>query len=278
MFNKIIYILFVLLICPFLTIQANSKGLPKFNIDKNIDRKNTENSTNHIADITQNEISKITSIMLSQELNQEKEFLDEGMLDLSGFVLGMSKELVQSFLKNKNIRFGIDISKKSEQEMHRFYRYNLDYVCRQSLTVPSEISKCIHRVAQQNNWLYQKVLFLKRNETAETIELHFTSPLANSKVWKIVYTNDAGDTDGLGEKFEYQRKLKIFNFWQSAEQKYGPPNSGDNYWLTGSTKASPYILRTTSSLTLINEAAEEVDNFLNQINAQKTFEAKHYMF
>ena len=163
--------------------------------------------------------------------------------------------------------------------MHKDWKYNLDYECRQqNIYIPSELDQCIKTLARNRGLLYASELHLERSTTGEKITVYFTSNATENTVWRIVYVNDVNDVEGAAEKFENQRQKKILAFWQGVLDKYGAPNSGADQWISSGNAYDPMMTAYYGSLDLVDLGLNASDAAKNVQNARENFRAKPYAF
>lgn len=202
-----------------------------------------------------------------------------GSFDIAGVMLGMSYEDVHTlFFKTKSLY----VPRKKDSiiyTMHKDWKYNLDYECRQQKTyIPAELEKCINTLARNRGLLYASELHLERAETGEKVEVYFTSNATENVVWRVVYKNDVNEVEGSAEKFENQRQKKILAFWQGVLDKYAAPNSGSDKWLSTSNAYDPMMTAYYGSLDLVDMGRNASDAAKNVNDARENFRAKPYAF
>ncbi len=202
-----------------------------------------------------------------------------GSFDIAGVMLGMSYEDVHTlFFKTKSLY----VPRKKDSiiyTMHKDWKYNLDYECRQQKTyIPAELEKCINTLARNRGLLYASELHLERAETGEKVEVYFTSNTTENVVWRVVYKNDVNEVEGSAEKFENQRQKKILAFWQGVLDKYAAPNSGSDKWLSTSNAYDPMMTAYYGSLDLVDMGRNASDAAKNVNDARENFRAKPYAF
>lgn len=202
-----------------------------------------------------------------------------GSFDIAGVMLGMSYEDVHTlFFKTKSLY----VPRKKDSiiyTMHKDWKYNLDYECRQQKTyIPAELEKCINTLARNRGLLYASELHLERAETGEKVEVYFTSNATENVVWRVIYKNDVNEVEGSAEKFENQRQKKILAFWQGVLDKYAAPNSGSDKWLSTSNAYDPMMTAYYGSLDLVDMGRNASDAAKNVNDARENFRAKPYAF
>ncbi|MDR1360903.1 MAG: hypothetical protein LBJ18_01165 [Rickettsiales bacterium] len=212
-------------------------------------------------------------------LNSDATGLAVGNFDIAGVLLGMSFEDVQTLFFKGNSLYAPRRKNSITYTIHPDWKYNLDYECRrQSIYIPAKLENCIRSLARARGLLYAAELHLERASTGETIAVYFTSNATNNLVWRIVYKNDVNETEGAAEKFENQRQKKILTFWQGVLDKYGPPNSGDDKWLSSDNSYDPMMTAYYGSLDLVDQGRNASDEAKNVQDARENFRAKPYAF
>lgn len=212
-------------------------------------------------------------------LNDDVGVANVGGFDIAGVYLGMPFEDVQTlFFKTKSLY----TPRKKDSiiyTMHKDWKYNLDYECRQQGTIiPAELEKCINTLARNRGLLYASELHLERPSTDETVVIYFTSNAGENVVWRVVYNNDVNEVEGAAEKFENQRQKKILAFWQGVLDKYGAPNSGADKWISSSNSYDPMMTAYYGSLDLVDMGKYASDAAANVTAARENFRAKPYAF
>lgn len=218
-------------------------------------------------------------LLESVELNDEASGTSVSSFDIAGVMLGMSFEDVQNlFLKTH----GLYAPRKSNSviyAIHKDWKYNLDYECRQDgIYVPSELEQCIRTLAKNRGLLYASELHLVRENTGETMTVYFTSNATDNVVWRVTYKNDVDEVEGDSEKFANQRHKKILAFWQSVLEKYGAPNSGTDKWVSSDNAYDPMMTAYYGALDLVDNGRRATDESKNIQQSRENFRAKPYAF
>ena len=199
--------------------------------------------------------------------------------DIAGIMLGMSFEDVQTLFFDNSSLYAPIKKHSIVYAIHKDWRYNLDYECRQQgIIIPSELEQCIRTAAKARGLMYASELHLERKLTGETIDVFFTSNATDNRVWRVVYNNDVDVLEGGNEKFENQRHKKILAFWQSVLEKYGAPNSGTDKWASSDNAYEPMMTAYYGSLELIDNGQRAMDDSKNVQQARENFQAKPYAF
>ena len=212
-------------------------------------------------------------------LNDGSDGAGVGGFDIAGVMLGMNYEDVEAlFYKSK----GLYAPRKKNSiiySIHKDWKYNLDYECRQDgIVIPEKLEHCIRTLAKNRGLLYASEMHLERENTGETLDIYFTSNATDNTVWRIVYNNDVNDLEGESEKFENQREKKILAFWQGVLDKYGAPNSGTDKWATSDNAYDPVMTAYYGALDLVDNGRRAADETANITQARENFKAKSYAF
>jgi hypothetical protein len=215
----------------------------------------------------------------SVDLNSDASLASVGTFDIAGVMLGMPFEDVQTlFFKTK----GLYTPRKKDSiiyTIHRDWKYNLDYECRQQgIYVPEKLEQCINSLAQARGLLYASELHLERLQTGETLTVYFTSNATDNLVWRVVYKNDVNELEGDNEKFENQRQKKILAFWEGVLDKYGAPNSGTDKWISSTNAYDPMMTAYYGALDLVDRGRRTSDESKNIQSSRENFRAKPYAF
>jgi len=212
-------------------------------------------------------------------LNSDARFAVVADMDIAGVYLGMPFEDVQTlFFKTKSL---YSPRKKNAiiYTVAKDWRYNLDYECRQQkINIPADLEKCILSAARKRGLLYPAELHLVRESTGETVAIYFTSNATDNVVWRVVYKNDVNKLEGSAEKFADQRDKKIMAFWQGVLDKYGPPNSGKDKWISSDNPFDPMLTAYYGMLDLTDQGMMAADAAKNTSDARENFRAKPYAF
>ncbi len=215
----------------------------------------------------------------SVDLNSDASLASVGTFDIAGVMLGMPFEDVQTlFFKTK----GLYTPRKKNSiiyTIHRDWKYNLDYECRQQgIYVPEKLEQCINSLARARGLLYASELHLERPQTGETLTVYFTSNATDNLVWRAVYKNDVNELEGDNEKFENQRQKKILAFWEGVLDKYGAPNSGTDKWISSTNAYDPMMTAYYGALDLVDRGRRTSDESKNIQSSRENFRAKPYAF
>jgi len=212
-------------------------------------------------------------------LNSDAGFAAVADMDIAGIYLGMPFEDVQTlFFKTKSL-YAPRKKNAIIYTVSKDWRYNLDYECRQQkVVVPADLEKCIMSAARKRGLLYPAELHLIRESTGETAAIYFTSNATDNVVWRVVYKNDVNKLEGSAEKFANQRDKKIMAFWQGVLDKYGPPNSGNDKWISSDNPFDPMLTAYYGMLDMTDQGIMAADAAKNAADARENFRAKPYSF
>ena len=215
----------------------------------------------------------------SISLNDDAGGAGVGGFDIAGVMLGMGFDDVETlFYKSK----GLYAPRKKDSivySIHKDWKYNLDYECRQEgIIIPEKLEHCVRTLAKNRGLLYASEMHLVRENTGETLDVYFTSNATDNVVWRVVYNNDVNELEGESEKFENQREKKILAFWQSVLDKYGAPNSGTDKWASSDNAYDPVMTAYYGALDLVDNGRRAADESRNIQQARENFKAKSYAF
>ena len=212
-------------------------------------------------------------------LNADASAKNVADFDIAGIMLGMSFEDVQTLFREKSSLYTPRKQNSIIYAIHKDWKYNLDYECRQQgVVIPEKLEQCIRTAAKNRGLMYAAEYHLVRPVTGETIDVYFTSNASDNQVWRIEYNNDVDILEGNSEKFENQRHKKILAFWQSVLEKYGTPNSGTDKWASSDNAYEPTMTAYYGSLELIDNGRRAMDESKNIQQARENFQAKSYAF
>ena len=199
--------------------------------------------------------------------------------DIAGVYLGMSFDDAYTLFYRTNAPYTPRANDSIVYTMHRDWKYNLDYECRQAgIVVPDELERCINNLGRDRGLLYAAEMHLVRPDTGETLDISFTSNDTDNRVWRVEYNNDVDELEGTAEKFENQRQKKILAFWQSVLDKYGAPNSGADKWLTSDNAYDPMMTAYYGALILEDNGRNANDVARAMQQAREHFKTKPYAF
>jgi len=212
-------------------------------------------------------------------LNENAAFAAVGDMDIAGTWLGMKFEKAEIlFFKSRSL-YSPRKNNAIVYSVPKDWKYNFDYECRQQkIIIPTEIEKCVNSFAKKRGVLYASEMHLVRESTGETIELNFTSNATGNKIWRVIYNNDANVAEGDAEKFSDQRDKKVLSFWQGVLDKYGPPNSGADRWISSDNSFDPMMTAYYGQLILTDLGLAAMDAAENRNAARGNFRAKPYAF
>lgn len=240
----------------------------------------TDSSNTDIAYVEDASATNLTAnTSADASLNSGSGLVDVEKFDIAGIMLGMSFEDVYNLYHAGGGLYSMRNRNSLVYTIPEDWKYNLDYECRQSGVVqPSKLAKCIRGLAKKRGLLYVSEIHLVRPKTGEKIDVYLTSNATDNVVYKIVYTNDADETEGTSAKFADQREKKILAFWKSVIKKYGAPNSGNDKWITSTNSYEPRMTAYYDSLELVDEGKHAVDVAEASKQSRENFRPKPYAF
>jgi hypothetical protein len=216
--------------------------------------------------------------MVQVSINSDASPVAAGNFDIAGIMLGMSFDEAQMVAREN----GLYVNRPKNSviyAIHKDWKYNLDYECRQQkVYIPEKLERCINTLARNRGVLYASELHLVRDITGETIDVYFTSNATDNVVWKIVYKNDVNLEEGAHEKFENQKNKKIMAWWQGVLEKYGDPNSGTDKWVSSDSAYDPLMTAYYGELELVDCGRQADDSSANMQQAMDNFAVKPYAF
>ena len=199
--------------------------------------------------------------------------------DVAGVMLGMDFDDVQILFRDGGSLYTQRPKNSVVYSIHKDWRYNLDYECRQNgIFVPAELEQCVRTLAKNRGLLYASEMHMERQSTGETLDVYFTSNATDNVVWRVVYKNDVDMLEGDSEKFVNQRNKKILAFWQNVLDKYGAPNSGTDKWASSDNAYDPMMTAYYGALDLVDNGRNAADESKNIQQARENFKAKSYAF
>jgi hypothetical protein len=195
--------------------------------------------------------------------------------DVAGVMLGQDYKEARKALKERKYRLS-----GMEYKIPEYFSFNYDAICRsKNLLVPDTLAACIKGLAKKDKMEYLAKASFKRADTNEDIDIYFTSPLTENKVWKIEYKNDVDKKYGDAKNFQYQRDERRRAFWHFAIMKYGEPNMPPNQWVMDPEEEFPTSLTAGfGTLVLTNAQQNAFDILETEKEARRQFKYKEYSF
>ena len=195
--------------------------------------------------------------------------------DISGVMLGMDYKKVREVLKERKYKL-VDI----EYKIPEYFSFNYDSICRSyEIFIPENLKACIKGLAKKDKMEYIYKVSFKKHDTNEDINVYFTSPITDNKVFKVEYTNDVNKKYGDAKNFQYQRDERRRAFWYFVLSKYGEPNVEPNQWLLDVEEELPTGLTAEyGKLTLENKKQQAFDILEANKEARRQFKYTDYTF
>ena len=195
--------------------------------------------------------------------------------DISGVMLGMDYKKVREVLKERKYKL-VDI----EYKIPEYFSFNYDSICRSyEIFIPENLKACIKGLAKNDKMEYIYKVSFKKHDTNEDINVYFTSPITDNKVFKVEYTNDVNKKYGDAKNFQYQRDERRRAFWYFVLSKYGEPNVEPNQWLLDVEEELPTGLTAEyGKLTLENKKQQAFDILEANKEARRQFKYTDYTF
>lgn len=177
------------------------------------------------------------------------------VFDISGVMLRMTLNQAESAILKRGYKM---VSRK--YEIPNFIRWRYEEQCRNSGVIGYErLNNCVVKAAKDTNHQYVESSKFVKYDSQEEINIWLTSNFTNNKVYKITYTTGITNINrGSGQKIQYLRNIKTFEFWRRINQKYGTPdNKTEVLWGLGGNK--PYMKAATGKLLLEDPMLRELD-------------------
>lgn len=223
------------------------------------------------------------------ELEEYEDYVEEGQedyivsnlnervkgFDIAGVMLGMDYKKVREVLKERKYKL-TDI----EYKIPEYFSYNYDAICRQhNIFIPENLKACITGLAKKDKMQYIYKVSFKKNDTNEDINVYFTSPVTDNKVYKIEYTNDVNKKYGDSRNFIYQRDERRRAFWYFVLLKYGDPNVEPNQWLLDVEEENTTGLTAEYGKLVLENKKQEIFDILEATKeARRQFKYTDYSF
>ena len=212
-------------------------------------------------------------------LNDGAGLANVGGFDIAGIMLGMSFEDVYNLYHEGNNLYAPRKRNSLVYTIPQDWKYNLDYECRQAGVIqPNKLDKCVRNLARSRGLLYVSEIHLERVKTGETIDVYLTSNATDNVVYRVMYKNDADDTECQNQKCDDQREKKILAFWKTVIKKYGAPNSGQDTWITSTNPYDPKMVAYYGALELTDNGRRAMDAAQATQQSRENFHAKPYAF
>ena len=215
----------------------------------------------------------------SVSLNDGATVANVGGFDIAGIMLGMTFEDVYNLYHDGNNLYAPRKRNSLVYTIPQDWKYNLDYECRQAGVVqPTKLDKCVRGLARSRGLLYVSEIHLERVKTGETIDVYLTSNATDNVVYRVMYKNDADDTECQNQKCDDQREKKILAFWKTVIKKYGAPNSGQDTWITSTNPYDPKMVAYYGALEFMDDGRRAMDAAQAAQQSRENFRAKPYAF
>lgn len=177
------------------------------------------------------------------------------VFDISGVMLRMTLNQAEAALLKRGY-------KKTSQkfEIPNFIKWRYEEECRNSGVVGYErLNNCVVKAAKETNHQYVESSKFIKYDSQEEVNIWLTSNFTNNKIYKITYsTGITKINQGSGQKTQYLRNIKTYEFWRRINQKYGTPdNKTEVLWGLGGNK--PYMKASTGKLMLEDPMLRELD-------------------
>ncbi len=211
-----------------------------------------------------------TTENITSDLNDRVKYFD-----IAGVMIGQDYEKVKEVLKERKYKLV-----NMEYNIPKYFKYNYDSICRKrNILIPESLNACIKGLARKNKMEYMSKVSYKKHDTDETIDIYFTSPITENKVWKIEYKNNLNIKYGDSENFQYQREERRRAFWYFVLSKYGEPNVEPNKWsLDVNDNYGVNLVAGFGTLTLENPKQNAFDILETTKQARREFKYTDYTF
>lgn len=223
------------------------------------------------------------------ELEEYEDYVEEGQedfivsdsnervkgFDIAGVMLEMDYKTVRKVLKERKYKL-TDV----EYKIPEYFTFNYDSICRKhDIFIPENLKACITGLAKKDKMQYIYRASFKKHDTNEDINVYFTSPITDNKVYKIEYTNDVNKKYGDAKNFQYQREERRRAFWYFVLSKYGKPNVEPNQWVLNVDEELPTGLTANyGKLVLENKKQNAFDILEANKEARRQFKYTDYTF
>nr|QIM10331.1 hypothetical protein PlAlph_0850 [uncultured Alphaproteobacteria bacterium] len=177
------------------------------------------------------------------------------VFDISGVMLRMSLNQAEAAVLKRGYK---KVSQKLE--IPNFIKWRYEEQCRNSGVVGYErLNSCVVKAAKDTNHQYVESSKYVKYDSQEEINIWLTSNFTNNKIYKITYSTGITNINrGSGQKIQYLRNIKTYEFWRRINQKYGTPdNKTEVLWGLGGNK--PYMKASTGRLMLEDPMLRELD-------------------
>lgn len=209
-----------------------------------------------------------------QSSKGQNERSNASVFDVSGIMLRMTLTQVDAIMLKRGYKL---VSQKFE--IPNFIKWRFEEECRNAGVVGYErLAACVVKAAKENKHQYVESAKFVRYDTQEDINVFFTSNFTNNKVYKVIYNSAITNAHrGSGQKAQYLRDIKVFDFWRQINRKYGvPDNKEDVIWGMGGNK--PYMKASTGYIMLEDPMLKELDYTRMSREDQKFINTGTYNF
>ena len=208
--------------------------------------------TNEIFGTYDEESIKEEKKRISQILESKKS--NAANFDISGAKLRMNPKEAEEIMSRNGYRKIVE-----NMEIPNFIKWRSEELCRQHGVIGVErLNACTTQIAKENGYQFVIKQIYNRYSTKETIEINYTSTFTNNLSYQVSYKSSVPLSVGRSSKSIYLNNIKIFDFWQRIDMKYGKPdNETEVKWGLGGKK--PYLKASTGTLLLVDPLLKDLD-------------------
>ncbi|MBO5038325.1 MAG: hypothetical protein J6C85_02560 [Alphaproteobacteria bacterium] len=230
--------------------------------DENKNQNNNESET-WLKSLFSSGTEKILKATDPKEAAAEKKRLEQVLLrrrsnaanlDISGVKLRMTPKEIEEILTRQGYRKVLQT-----YEIPNFIKWRSEELCRQSGVIGFErLNACATRVSEENGYRFIEHETYNRSSSKETINVFYTSTFTDNLAHRIYYVSNIPMSFSKASKNVYINNLKVYDFWQRIDLRYGAPdNKSEVKWGLGGKK--PYLRAETGKLELVDPMLKNMD-------------------
>lgn len=233
---------------------------------ENPDENKTQNSSESetwLKSLLSSGTEKILKATDPKEAAAEKKRLEEVLLrrrsnaanlDISGVKLRMSPKEIEDILTRQGYKKVLQTF-----EIPNFIKWRSEELCRQGGVIGFErLNACATQVSEENGYRFVEHETYTRSYSKETINVFYTSTFTDNLAHRIYYVSNIPLSFSKASKNVYINNLKVYDFWQRIDLRYGEPdNKSEIKWGLGGKK--PYLRAETGKLELVDPLLKNMD-------------------
>lgn len=262
------------------TDKQNKKTFSEVLEDSEVsDNDNDEETETWLNSLFSSGAEKILKAQDAYEAEEDKKRIEQVLLrrrsnaanlDISGVKLRMNPKEIEEILTKQGYQRVLQTF-----EIPNFIKWRSEELCRQSGVIGFErLNICATRVSEENGYRFIEHETYNRQSTKETINVFYTSTFTDNLAHRIYYVSNIPMSFSKASKNVYINNLKVYDFWQRIDLRYGAPdNASEVKWGLGGKK--PYLRAETGKLELVDPLLKNMD-LARMVNEDSRFANMSY--